>query len=79
MTSPLCIHDLAPESCGFCRAARTPPKRPDLGPWFTAGFDSDCDGTSDDCEGTILEGEQARADGEGGYLCRACGEEAEGG
>jgi len=24
-----------------------------------------------------MEGDQTRADGEGGYLCRPCGEEAE--
>lgn len=46
-----------------------------LGPWVTAAFDGDCDGTS--CGGRILEGEQIRADGEGGWLCEPCGEDAE--
>lgn len=46
-----------------------------LGPWVTAAFDGDCDGTS--CGGRIVEGEQIRADGEGGWLCEPCGEDAE--
>lgn len=40
-----------------------------LGPWITAGFDSDCDG----CGAFIAEGEDIRADGEGGWLCQMCG------
>jgi hypothetical protein len=40
-----------------------------MGPWFTARFDSDCDG----CGGLIEEGDQIRADGEGGYICEDCG------
>lgn len=46
-----------------------------LGPWVTATFDGDCDGTS--CGGRIVEGEEIRADGEGGWLCEPCGEDAE--
>ena len=41
------------------------------GPWFPARYDSDCDG----CGGPIYEGDEIRGDGEGGYLCEACGEE----
>lgn len=44
-----------------------------LGRWFTAGFDSECNG----CGDRICEGEQARADGDGGYLCENCGEAPE--
>lgn len=48
---------------------------PVLGPWVTATFDSDCDGTT--CGVSILEGMDIRADGEGGWLCESCGEDAE--
>ena len=41
------------------------------GPWFPARFDSECDG----CGDPIDEGDQIRADGEGGYVCEGCGEE----
>lgn len=41
------------------------------GPWFTAGYDSDC------AEGDqIFEGDRICADGKGGYLCEDHGEEA---
>lgn len=43
---------------------------PVLGPWFRAGYDADCDGT---CGGSITEGEEIRADGQGGWLCSDCG------
>lgn len=43
------------------------------GPWFIATFDSDCDGDEPDCGGTIREGEDARSDGAGGWLCLECG------
>jgi hypothetical protein len=44
-----------------------------FGVWFTAGFDSDCDGDHEDCRG-IFEGEPARSDGQGGWLCALCGD-----
>lgn len=44
------------------------------GPWFPARFDSECDG----CGDPIDEGDQIRADGEGGYVCEGCGEELDG-
>lgn len=44
-----------------------------LGPWVTAAFDSECDG--DMCGVQILEGDEIRADGEGGWLCKDCGSE----
>ena len=47
---------------------------PDFGPWITARFDSDCDG----CGGQLIEGEDIRSDGEGGWLCESCGEEGDG-
>ena len=40
-----------------------------MGPWVTARFDSDCDG----CGNDILEGDEIRSDGEGGWLCDLCG------
>jgi len=40
-----------------------------FGPWFRAGFDSDCD----ECGGLIIEGERIRSDGDGGWLCDECG------
>ena len=42
------------------------------GPWFTASYDSDCDGG---CGGQIYEGEQSRSDGQGGWLCSFCGKQ----
>ena len=41
------------------------------GPWFPARFDSECD----ECGDPIDEGDEIRADGEGGYACKGCGEE----
>lgn len=43
------------------------------GPWFTAACDGECAG----CFADIGEGDEIRADGEGGYLCEPCGEAAE--
>lgn len=43
------------------------------GPWVRAAFDGECDGT---CGGSLLEGDEIRADGEGGWLCQDCGEDA---
>lgn len=47
------------------------PVKPDstLGPWITASYSSECAG----CGGRNDEGEQIRADGEGGWLCSDCG------
>ena len=44
-----------------------------FGPWFTAHFDSECDG----CGGLIEAGDDIRSDGAGGYLCGDCGEAEE--
>lgn len=81
-----CIHELPFAQCGMCRPRRSPPpaaargrtgfgapaaaSRPRRGPWITAGFDSECDG----CGDLIEEGDQIRADGEGGWVCVVCGE-----
>lgn len=72
--------DLLKAQCGHCRPSRLPgfnvphpanrPASSRYGPWFTASFDSDCDGP---CGGQIDEGEHARSDGEGGWLCELCG------
>ena len=40
------------------------------GPWFGAQYAGACDG----CGDSIEEGNSIRADGEGGYECRGCGE-----
>jgi len=54
------------------RGRMAAPPRPSVryGPWITARFDSECDGT---CGGEIEEGDQCRSDGEGGWLCEGCG------
>lgn len=44
-----------------------------LGPWFIAAYYSECA----DCSTDIEPGDEIRADGDGGYLCRECGDEAE--
>lgn len=44
-----------------------------LGPWFEARYDGECAGCGDEFEA----GEEIRADGEGGYLCGNCGEDAD--
>lgn len=46
---------------------------PVLGPWVRAGYDGECDGT---CGGAIMEGDEIRADGQGGWLCSDCGADA---
>jgi hypothetical protein len=47
--------------------------RIELGPWVTATYDGRCDGN---CGGPITSGEEIRADGQGGWLCESCGEDA---
>lgn len=70
-----CKHEMPEGTCVTCRPpARRPPaprEQPRYGRWFTAGYDSECDG----CSGLIMEGDQIRSDGEGGWLCPACGED----
>jgi DNA-directed RNA polymerase subunit RPC12/RpoP len=44
-----------------------------LGTWFTAAYYGSCA----DCGEDVEPDDEIRADGEGGYLCRECGEEAE--
>jgi hypothetical protein len=44
----------------------------DLGPWFEARYDGDCSW----CGEPIDEGDPIRSDGEGGWLCESCGEDA---
>jgi hypothetical protein len=44
------------------------------GPWFIASYQSPCAGGEPDCAGTILEGDDIRADGDGGWLCLECGQ-----
>lgn len=38
------------------------------GPWFIAGYDGECDRGDHE----IDEGDEIRADGEGGWECRLC-------
>jgi hypothetical protein len=65
----------APAVSEFAQAQPAPAADPDTGygPWFTASYDSDCDGI---CGGRIYEGEQSRSDGDGGWLCSFCGKQA---
>lgn len=58
----------------FAQATPAPAADPDTGygPWFTASYDSDCDGV---CGGRIYEDEQSRSDGAGGWLCSFCGKQ----
>jgi hypothetical protein len=44
-----------------------------LGCWFVAAYHGDCA----ECGEDIDPDDEIRSDGEGGYLCRECGEEAE--
>jgi len=75
--------DLLKESCAHCHPERFPKPQmlrshmaaatlgqPQYGPWFVARFDSECAGP---CGGRIGEGDPARSDGEGGWLCQLCG------
>lgn len=57
----------------FTTAQPSRPTLPDsgYGPWFVAGYDSECDG----CPAGIMEGDQSRSDGAGGWLCAECGDE----
>lgn len=43
------------------------------GRWFTAAYPGDCA----ECGEEIYEGDQIRANGEGGYLCSGCGRDCE--
>lgn len=43
------------------------------GDWFFAMYDGECD----ECGCMILEGDDIRSDGQGGYLCVTCGSEYE--
>lgn len=65
-----------PDELGTSSLFKQPPA-PDvesaLGPWITAGYGSDCNG----CGGHIDEGDRIRANGEAGWLCDECGQEAE--
>lgn len=45
--------------------ASAKPAETGYGPWFTATYDSDCDGV---CGGRIFEGDESRSDGDGGWL-----------
>jgi hypothetical protein len=56
----------------FMTAAHEPDS-PRRGPWFAAGYGGECSG----CGEEILEGDQIRADGEGGWLDEDCGVEDE--
>jgi hypothetical protein len=79
MAEPCLLHDL--ENCADCQGGlkvltgtrlRSPRPRPpsSLGPWFDARFDGECE---NGC--AIQEGDTIRSDGEGGWLCRICGDD----
>lgn len=62
-------------NCAYCRPTtasvqRDALTRPLRGPWFIARFSGPCSG----CDSKEIQpGDEARADGEGGYLCTDCG------
>jgi hypothetical protein len=67
-----CIHDLDPATCGVCNGAdrrAVATARGEMGPWITARFDGRCSC----CSRTILQDDDIRSDGEGGWLCDGCG------
>ena len=75
MSAERCVlTDLLVESCGHCNGAEARAARDDRaerGPWFTAAYPGVCAGCGEEFEaGTLI-----RADGDGGYLSEACGEE----
>lgn len=63
--------------CADCRprpAVMSPPPVPALyGPWFTAAYDGHCAM----CGSEILDGDEIRSDGQGGWLARCCGDDDE--
>jgi hypothetical protein len=63
----------APAPASEFASAATDPRSAGFGPWFTATYDSGCAGP---CGGKIYEGDEIRADGEGGWLCSVCGDPA---
>ena len=71
---PECKHLIDPaESCGTCYPPPGTASPPELrGPWFTASYPGECD----DCGDGIVPGDDIRADGLGGYLCDACGQDS---
>ena len=68
------VTELEVTGCTHCRKTPTPP-RPTrtLGRWFPARYAGRCS----QCDDRFHEDDEIRADGEGGYLCGTCGEEAE--
>lgn len=74
MSDPLeeCKHEITRANCTICTPRKTlQPARLSAGwgPWFRAGYEGECS----ECPADIVEGDQIRADGEGGWLCEACG------
>lgn len=74
-----CRHELEMSSCAQCsprpRNDRGSGPRPDghrIGPAFSARFAGECDG----CGGPIEPGDWIAADGDGGWLCPACLDDA---
>jgi hypothetical protein len=67
-----CIHEMDPAYCAVCNGAekRAAGERPARGPWITAAFPGSCTGCGDE----ITPGDEIRASGTGGWLCRECGE-----
>jgi hypothetical protein len=70
-----CKHFVEISDCGDCSPPAGRPPSPQLwGPWFTAARHGECDG----CGDGIFPGDEIRADGDGGYLCRQCGYDGRG-
>lgn len=66
-----CPHLIEQRDCTDCRPrpAVSSPVPAFYGPWFIAAYDGDCAGCGDE----FCEGDEIRADGEGGWLARCCG------
>lgn len=63
------VTELLIDQCAHCRPAPAEPQ-PDLGPWFAATYSGACAG----CGARFAEFDEIRADGEGGWLARCCGD-----
>jgi hypothetical protein len=73
----LCIHEMEPAGCAWCRTVPAPPASPfskpagaGIGPAFTARYDGECAG----CGESFETGDTIRAVDHGGYIHDECDE-----
>lgn len=80
MTDYCDFSDLPRDQCGHCKRGGRPlppdtmfqANPAEFGPWFEAQYPGRC---AADRRHGIEPGDQIRADGQGGYVCRTCGQE----